>query len=62
MTNLVQTLAQSVFQQCFGLKPQESVLIVTDTGKRKEAAAEMKKTLELKPTPMLKEYAQLMFE
>jgi len=38
MTNLVQTLAQSVFQQCFGLKPQESVLIVTDTGKRKEAA------------------------
>jgi len=31
-------------------------------GKHKEAAAEMKRTLELKPTPMLKEYAQLMLE
>ena len=38
MTSLIQALSQAVFKQCFGLKPQESVLIVTDKGKLKEAA------------------------
>src|SRR3972149_11428321 len=38
MTSLTPALSQAVFKQCFGLKPQESVLIVTDKGKLKEAA------------------------
>ncbi len=37
MTNLIRALSRTVFEQCFGLKPDESVLIVTDKGKLKEA-------------------------
>ncbi|MBU2052262.1 MAG: aminopeptidase [Patescibacteria group bacterium] len=37
MNQLTKTLAQSVFDQCFGLKHKESVLVVTDKDKLKEA-------------------------
>jgi len=64
MTSLIQALNQAVFKQCFGLKPQESVLIVTDPTRRnlvgsfRDAAKEITDKVEVVSFSGMTENAQ----